>query len=87
FSVNYFCPSTYYFSPIKVSPQKHQILQRLFLILITHVTQDFFYLLLKPIVTYLSYVLMFNFAGLIFNAPCTIKHSTFNIKHSKLRIG
>ncbi|CAA6822900.1 MAG: Unknown protein [uncultured Aureispira sp.] len=49
-------------------------------IFITHVTQDFFYLLLKPIVTYLSYVLRFNFEGLIFNAPCTIKHS-------KLRIG
>ncbi|CAA6817282.1 MAG: Unknown protein, partial [uncultured Aureispira sp.] len=24
---------------------------------------------------------MFNFEGLIFNAPCTIKHSKFNIKH------
>jgi len=47
--------------------------------LIIDVTQDFFYLLLKPIVAYLSYVLMLNFECLIFNVHCIMKHSNLRI--------
>jgi len=55
-------------------------------VLVPDVTQDFFYLLLKPLVVYLSYVLRLNFECLIFNVHYDMKHSTFKIKYSKLRI-
>jgi len=48
--------------------------------------RDFFYLLLKPLVVYLSHVLRLNVECLIFNVHYAMKHSTLKIKHSKLRI-
>ena len=45
-----------------------------------------FFLLLKPVIVYLSYVLRLNFECLVFKVHYAMKHSKLKIKHSKLRI-